>query len=134
MTITYKIHQDLGLVVTRYLDTVTDDEFISFYERLLADPAMRPGFSELADMTEWEIEEVTEAGLEKVGQMMESFLGTPPVDMRSAVVVTRAQTFELISTYQKLNEETSEDVKVFYDSNEALKWLELEPVPLSELH
>ncbi len=54
MTIRYRIHQDIGLVMTRHLGTVTDDEFVDWYERLMSDPAMRPGFNELADMSECE--------------------------------------------------------------------------------
>ena len=86
MAITYRIHEDLGLVVTQYLDTVTDDEFVMSCERLLNDPEMHPGYNELVDLGDCKILKLTEAGMREVGRLMEIFLRDYPEGMRTAVV------------------------------------------------
>ena len=52
MPISYRIHADLGLLVTRYVDVVADDEFIEVYKSILGGSAFRHGFNELADLQE----------------------------------------------------------------------------------
>ena len=112
MAIKYRIHEDLGLVVTRYLDTVTDDDLVSSYERLLSDPAMRPGFNELADLREWENLKITRAGMQGVGRLVETFLQDTK-GMLTALVDPGSTAFGLSRMYEMWNDPTSESVMVF---------------------
>ena len=134
MTIKYRIHEDLALVVTRFLDSVSDDEFVGSYKRLLNDPAMRPGYNELADLRECKNFTITMGGMQQVGRMTETFLLDHPEGMRTAVIAPKSLNFALARMYEMWNDPTSESVMVFRDPDEAKKWLGLEPDFLSELH
>ena len=134
MTIRYRIHEGLRLVVTQYLNTVTDDTFVSSYEHLLNDPAMQPGFSELVDLSEAENLKITSAGMQKAGRLIETFLRGQSEGMRTAVFAPFDRGFGLARMYEMLNDRSTESVMVFRDLDEAMRWLGKDPVPLSGLH
>ncbi len=72
--------------------------------------------------------------MRRVSQLTQAFLGNDPRGMRTAVVATSDLSFGLSRMYRTLSDLTSETVTVFRDADEAMKWLDVSPVPLAELH
>ena len=73
MPISYRIHANLGLLVTRYVEVVTDDEFIETYQSILDDPGFRHGFNEIADLQELQKFAVTANAFKHVSALVTKF-------------------------------------------------------------
>ena len=134
MGITYTVHRERRLFVTRFQGEISDAELILGYQILVADPRVQPGFNELADMSgEW-TPDFTSIGMHRVHKIAEDFLADCPGGMRTAVVATRPLPFGLARMYELSNDESAESVKVFSDASRALEWLGLGSIQLAELH
>ena len=117
MPVRYVIHKELRLIMTVAEGRVTFDEAKAHQERLLEDPNFDRDFNELIDVTN-----VSDLDLSS-DQVRNLSLSIPFVtNARRAVVASRPAEFGVGRMYQAYFEKHSE-VSVFYDRDEALKWL-----------
>ncbi len=134
MPITYTIHADLKLLVTRYVGVVTNDEFTKAYYSILEGSEFQQGFYELVDLQEVKEWKITAGAMENVSALVSHFYKGSSESMRTAVLTPRDELYGIGRMYGAYADSESEDVKVFKDVIEAMRWLGLDPVSLAELY
>jgi len=119
MPVRYVIHKELRLVVSVGEGTLTIDELKAQQNRLLNDPDFDPTFDHFNDYTA-----VTGADMsvDELRAYASRQVFSPT--SRRAVVARQPAVFGLSRVFEVWHEERSQ-VGVFYDRNEALKWLGL---------
>lgn len=127
MPITYVIHLELRLVVTRFAGRVTDVEFVDLYSRLMADPDYELGTNELADLRKVESLDLSAAGLRRVEEITEERYAGSDASFRTAILAPRDHPYGIGRMYEAFSEEGPENVSVCRDPESALAWLELDP-------
>lgn len=127
MSITYVIHSDLRLVVTRFTSRVTDAEFVDLYRRLMADPDYALGTNELADLRLVELLDVSASGLRQVETITEERYAGSDASFRTAILAPRDHPYGIGRMYEAFAEGGPENVLVCRDPAAALEWLRLDP-------
>lgn len=115
----YRIHSSLAIVVSVWTGPITNEEIVSSYERLHADPAFRTELDQLADLRAADLSEVTSEGLRALARRAERHAGPN----KSAVLAPGDLTFGMGRMYEVLTESARQTVRVFRDAGEALRWL-----------
>ncbi len=134
MPISCTIHADLGLLVTRYVGIVTNDEFVEVYRSVLGGSEFRHGFNELADFQEIKELNITADAMRNVSALVSHFYKGRSESTRTAVLAPRDDLYGIGRMYSAYADPDSEDVNVFKDASEAMRWLGLNPLSLAELH
>ncbi len=134
MPISYRIHADLGLLVTRYVEVVTNDELVEVYRSILSGSEFRHGFNELADLQEITEFKVTADGMRHVSALVGRFYEGRSESTRTAIITTTRLVYGMGRMYSAYAVPDKENVEVFKDVNEAMRWLGLNSVSLAELH
>ncbi len=126
MPITYTIHTDLGLVVTRFTGHVTDGEFVDLYGTMLHDDDYALGTNELADLRIAESLNLSAVALRRVEEITRQRYGDSGKSFRTAIIAPRDPLYGIGRMYEVFAEEGPENVKVCRDPLEALQWLDLD--------
>ncbi len=134
MPISYTIHADLKLLVTRYVGVVTNDEFTKVYYSILEGSEFRHGFNELADFQEIKELKIAGSAMKNVSALVRRFYKGRSEITRTAILAPRDDLYGIGRMYSAYADPDSEDVMVFKDVIEAMRWLGLNPVSLAELH
>jgi hypothetical protein len=93
-------------------------------------PNFRPEAEVLCDLRQADLGEFSRAAIKGVAQFVSGHRGAPP-GARTAIVVGRDLGFGLARMYEQLVEaESSTDIMVFREMDEALAWLEHPPEEL----
>ena len=127
MPITYTIHPELGLVVTRFTGRVTDEEFVELYRSLMADDDYVLGTNELADLRGVASLDVSAAALRKVEELTEERYEGSDRTFRTAILAPRDQSYGIGRMYEVFAEDGPENVRVCRTPGDALDWLDLAP-------
>lgn len=127
MPITYTIHRELGLVVTRFTGHVADEEFVELYRTLLQDDDYALGTNELADLRAVEDLDLSAGALRRVEALTAKRYAGSPAGFRTAIIAPRDQAYGIGRMYEVFAEEGPENVRVCRDPADALEWLELDP-------
>lgn len=125
MAVDYTIHPDLRIVVTRFVDVVTDDEFVGLYRDVFADSDYALGTNELADLREVTSLDVSARALRRVESITRERYGQSSEKFRSAVLAPRDHAYGIGRMYEVFAEEGPENVRVCREVEEALEWLGL---------
>ena len=134
MPISYQVHADLGLFVTRYVGVVTNDEVNKVYRSILSDPELRHGFNALVDLQEVKKFEITVDSMWSVSALFVRFYEGRPESMRTAVLAPSDIAYGLGRMYGRYANPDPEKVTVFRDASKAMRWLGLNSLSLEELH
>lgn len=134
MPASYTLHPDLGLLATRFIGVVDDDEFLELYRAIFADPAYVLGTNELADLTEAVELRFSARGMRRVEHLTRRVYHNEPEAFRTAVLAPSDLAFGIGRMYGALADGGPERVSVFRDADAAFTWLELEPIPDWKLH
>ena len=134
MPISYTIHADLKLLVTRYVGVVTNHEFTKVYYSILEGSEFQHGFNELVDFQEIKEWEVTAGAMENVSALVSHFYKGSSESTRTAILASRDAEYGIGRMYSAYADSDVETVKTFKDVREAMRWLGLNPVSLAELH
>lgn len=126
MPITYRIHGDLNLVVTRFTGHVTDEEFVELYKTMLHDNDYVLGTNELADLRVAESLNLSAVALRRVEEITRNRYGGSDKSFRTAIIAPRDPLYGIGRMYEVFAEEGPENVKVCRDPLEALQWLDLD--------
>ncbi len=126
MPITYRIHTDLGLVVTRFTGHVKDDEFVELYKVMLHDDDYALGTNELADLRAAESLNLSALALRRVEEITRQRYGESGLSFRTAIIAPRDPLYGIGRMYEVFAEDGPENVKVCRDPLEALQWLDLD--------
>ncbi|MDH3629336.1 MAG: hypothetical protein OES25_17000 [Acidobacteriota bacterium] len=134
MPISYHIHTDRNLVVTRYRGVVSDTEFVNAYREIYNSPSARPGLKELVDLRDVTSVQTGARAMREVTSMVHAFHGDAVELMRTAVLASTDLEYGLSRMYQAIASETPEQVEVFRIAEEALDWLGEGDSDLEDLH
>lgn len=126
MPITYTIHKDLGLVVTRFTGHVQDSEFVDLYRTMLHDDDYVLGTNELADLRVAESLNLSAVALRRVEEITRLRYGESGKSFRTAIIAPRDPLYGIGRMYEVFAEEGPENVRVCRDPLEALRWLDLD--------
>ena len=129
MPASYSLHDDHGLVVTRFRGVIDNGVFIPLYRDLLSDPGYRLGMNELADLRDVSRLDLTSAGLEEVRLLTERAYAGSDASFRSAIVAPSDLSFGIARMYEIFSSEGPEKVTVVRTLEEGLAVLGLDHLP-----
>lgn len=120
----YAFHPEYGLALATFSGVVTAEEFVSLYRALYADPGYAPGMDEIADLGRVTKFGVYGAQLREVREIVSRRYRTAPgATFRTAIVASADASYGIGRMYEAIASETPEEVAVFRDPVEAVKWL-----------
>ena len=120
MPATYRIDVARRLALSRMWGVFTAQDLFDHYNRLAADPAFDPSFSQLVDLRD-----VERVELETPVIRRHALEGLFHSSAQRALVVSSAHHYELARTYAAFAEYASQKVRVFRDMHDAEEWLGL---------
>jgi hypothetical protein len=133
MPISFKIYEDHGLFLSSWIGTISDSDLISSYKQLLEDENFKPGLHELADARKAEMSGVTTEGFRKLSAMVESHLAGKCHSFKTAVIAPEGFTYGMSRMYEIISYQNTETVRVFREPDEAIKWLGIENIKITDL-
>jgi hypothetical protein len=115
------------LVIADGRGLVTDQDLLSYIQEYLEEEGLS-GYDEFFDLSEADLLDLTYTGLAQVAQ---AAAATDPatVPTKIAILVSEGSGMTLSRMYQVLREDQggSRKIRLFWDRNECLDWLELAP-------
>ena len=123
MPITHRILEQEKLVISHWTGILDDAEILAAYRSLYEDKRWKPGFNEIADLREANIEAITGHGLFRLSKLVDDFVGSVCSEFKTAVIFPKKYHSKPFILYDAFTEKTSEDVRVFTDLESAYKWL-----------
>ncbi len=124
MPVSYRIDPRSRIVFTDAHGALTDADVIAFQERLRNEPDFEPDFGQLADCREIEAVDMTTEGVEEAARRSPFSEGA-----RRAIVVRSDLTFGMARMFEALRHEAPDEVHVFRDVADALRWLGVDGTP-----
>ena len=120
MSVTVTIDAERRLTITTCEGVVTDEQFLSARERLLANPAFDPGFDRI-----WDFHAVTEAEVSEA--VAAQLIGTSPTSdkpiCRAVVVSERFTPMKAILDFIKRTRQANRRIAAFPDRASAENWI-----------
>ncbi len=123
MGISFKIYEKQRFFISIWSDTVSDSDLLSSYKLLLENEKFKPGFNEIVDMRNAQLGGVTGGGLFRLNSMVEGFLSGKCEKFKTAVVASEDLHTEITRIYKCISIESAENVMVYGELKEALKWI-----------
>jgi hypothetical protein len=121
----YEIDPQREIVICRAWGRLTDDEVRGHYRRMVADPAFRPDYRQLADLTEVTDFTVDSRTIEDAARMHVFNPGT-----RRAFIAPKGVAFGLARMFSAYSAIAGQLMEVFADTRHAEEWLGLSEVRL----
>ena len=118
--IAFHFDHDLGARVATVSQRVHDDELLDSYQSLLSSPDYDPDLNDLVDMRGVERFEVSG---DAIRQLVRSFARFSGADNRLAIVAGSDVVYGMARMYEQLRSDTTEEIRVFRDVDEARAWL-----------
>ena len=123
MSISFTVFAEDGFFVSSWVGRVTDSDLLSSYKQLLESEEFRPGFHEIADVRNAQMPSVTSGGLRQLVSMVETYLAGKCDGFKTAVIAPETLPFGLARQYAVFSDKSPENVMVFKEPKEALKWI-----------
>ncbi len=125
MPITYQLRAEEKLAIVVHSETVTDGEFLSFYEALYRDPRFDKSFNLLVDLQRAESTVRTSEALRKLADFMVKQYAETPAGPKVAVVAPRDISFGLARMYEAMSPTVPWQFEIVRSVDDALAWLGL---------
>lgn len=122
MPIVFSVSECGTYYTARYEGHITDAAVLAGYEAWFRGGAWKPDMSELADLSEADLRNVTSSGIYDLARMMESVTREYGTNPRVAVYAPRDLPYGLAMVFSA-QAERFESHRVFRDIEEAVKWL-----------
>lgn len=126
MPILHTINQELGIVLSSIVGAISDSDLLSSYEELYENERWQPGFHEVVDLRDAQMERVTSEGLQQLSSLVSRYTNVKTEGFKTAIIAPEDLPFGLARVYEAVSKETPESVMVFRDLNNAFEWLGLE--------
>ena len=130
MSISFKIYEDQRFFLSTWVGPISDSDLISSYKKLLEDKKFKPGFHELADARKAGLSGITGEGFHRLSSMVESHLAGKCKEFKTAIIAPTDFHFGMSRMYQIISDEKIENVMVFREPSEAIKWLGIEEIEI----
>ncbi len=122
MPIKITVYPDEGYYISKYTGTITDKEMQDVFRRFFTSVEWVPGMSELADISEADLTEITSDGLNNLAGMVQEIFRQHNFHMKVAVYAPHDFGYGMARVYS-VHAEEFETHEVFRDIDEAKKWL-----------
>jgi hypothetical protein len=124
MPISYSYNSDKGYVEILVIGLTSDSEILEARMKYLGTSSWIPGTPEFVDLSEANFENVSPSGLEKISSISNQvFKSTELNTVKMAFYASDKVASTMLSFYCDMSKETVENVKVFSEKAEAIKWL-----------
>jgi len=123
MGISFKIFEEYGFFLSSWVGSISDSDLLSSYKQLFENEKFKPGFHEIVDMRNAEMDRVTSDGMGRLASMVERNLSGKCEGFKTAVIAPENLPFGLSRVYEAVSSQSPEDVMVFRELNSALKWI-----------
>jgi hypothetical protein len=124
MAITYQIDPAAKLVHTRVEGRVSLEDMLSHAHLLKSDPAFRPEYSNLIDLSNFIGTDLHQDAMKAFAQGFQGEIFAPSA--KRAVVAPSDSAFEISRKFQAMRP-NQENFQVFHTMDEALHWLQASP-------
>ena len=120
MPYSYRIDDDLQVVVTRAWGDLTDHDMREHIQRLRADPAFRPDYGHIVDL-----QDVTQVSASVATIQSNAILSIFDPGSRRAIIAAGDTAFGMARMFAFFAETVGQKVDVFRSSDKALEWMDL---------
>jgi hypothetical protein len=124
--ILHTINEELGVVLSSLVGAISDSDLLPSYKQLYENEKWKPGFHEIVDLRNAQMNGVTSEGLRQLSSLVESYTNGKCESFKTAVIAPEDLPFGLARIYAAISSETPERVMVFRDLNKAFEWLGIE--------
>jgi len=124
MAITYQIDPAAKLVHTRVEGRVSLEDMLSHAHLLKSDPAFRPDYSNLIDLSHFTGTDLQEDAMKAFARGLQGEIFAK--SSKRAVVAPSDSAFDLSRRFQSMRSD-SDNFQVFHTMDEALHWLQAAP-------
>ena len=122
MPIKITVYPDEGYYISKYVGSITDKEMQDVFRRFFTSDEWVPGMSELADISEADLTEITSDGLNNLAGMVQEIFRQHKFHMKVAVYAPHNLGYGMARVYS-VHAEKFESHKVFRDLDAAKAWL-----------
>jgi hypothetical protein len=123
MPILHTINEELGVVLSTWVGSVSDENVVGEYRQLYDNKRWKPGFHEIADMRDVDVSGLTGKGVREVSMMVEGYTAGKCEGFKTAVIASEDLPFGLARMYEAVSNESPESVMVFRTVEAALEWM-----------
>jgi hypothetical protein len=123
---THYYDPDTSVLYLKASGAITDEEAISYAQKVAADASIPSGRLELADFSEANLAALSAEALRRVASVFQRH-DVDPGNSRVALVVSGDLGFGLARMYQAFRSESAIELRVFRDLASAREWLGLAP-------
>ncbi|MGI9591984.1 MAG: STAS/SEC14 domain-containing protein [Myxococcota bacterium] len=126
MPIEHEFDARRRLLCVRMLGVVTDDDVLDYAEAITADESRGPEYDELIDLRKLETPAASTDTLRRVADIFRKYERQPEL-VKVAFIAASDAAYGIARMYQAFRAESSADMRVFREADEARRWLGLEP-------
>ena len=123
MTILHTINEEHGIVLSSLVGAIADADLLPSYKQLYENKRWKPGFHEIVDLRDAQMDGVTGEGLRRLSSLVEGYIAGKCDGFKTAVIAPEDLPYGLARLYEAVSEESPENVMVFRDLNQALEWI-----------
>lgn len=124
MSISFEVHADEKYFVSKWEGTITDDEMLNSYRAFYEGPAWNRSLNELVVIGDISLEKVTNDGLTVLADYVaQHFFEHNIESSKTAVFCRKDLPFGLARVYEAYAYQSSEEIRVFRDLEDAKSWL-----------
>ena len=125
MPITIVMNHEAGYFVTHYKGIITDADLLNDWKSIFTNGVWIPDTNELADLSEADLGSLTTDGIQALADYFKSMSTDRNVASmkKTAIYAPETLTFGLSRMYSAFAFESSQNIEVFSEREEAIKWL-----------
>ena len=130
MALSYTYHGEYNLIVLKGSGKLVPQDFKDFItEFLVKNPEIKTGFVELCDLRNIEANHITHEGVREIVELEHTY-SHRPISSRFAFVVDRDIEYGAVRQYGAYTDAKNREIEIFFDIEEAKKWLGIEGLKL----
>lgn len=122
MSITYKIDERSGIILTTARGVLTEEDLINHKKSMASNPKLKPGMAELSDVRGVSRVDISPAGMKKL-VAIDAAHSDLLKDYRLAIVASDDLVYGLGRMYEMMTAGNNPNVQVFRTFDEAMQWL-----------
>lgn len=124
MPITFKKDEKNRYSIYIFTGVITDEVLLAGFKSIFANENWVPEMNELVDLSEADVSQVTDEGILELAALGKEIYEKHGVTkIKSAVYAPTDLSFGLTRMYEALKHDSPEDLNVFRDLDEAIRWL-----------
>ena len=124
MAITFSRNQNDEYLEITYSGQISDSELLSAYESYFNSDEAIPVLSDLTDLSEADLTQLSRDAIQELANYITSLYEKNGVtSLKTAIYAPNPLKFGLARMYGTLSFDTPQDIQIFKDRDEAVRWL-----------